>query len=179
MHKARLLKLILRKDYSTFHQRNMSNCEALNRPIENSIKGKLEAALKPLHCNVINESYMHNVPKNSETHFKVVVVSEKFDKQPLIKRHRMINQLLQAELQGGVHALSIVVSNSYYLLINPSLLARDKNYDLLKIGKQIYIVIYCLRQKHQSNGRQAIKRWLRVLFAGVVLENSVVLQFSN
>ncbi|XP_025996149.1 bolA-like protein DDB_G0274169 isoform X4 [Solenopsis invicta] len=108
MHKARLLKLILRKDYSTFHQRNMSNCEALNRPIENSIKGKLEAALKPLHCNVINESYMHNVPKNSETHFKVVVVSEKFDKQPLIKRHRMINQLLQAELQGGVHALSIV-----------------------------------------------------------------------
>ncbi|XP_039312322.1 uncharacterized protein LOC105201346 isoform X5 [Solenopsis invicta] len=72
-------------DYSTFHQRNMSNCEALNRPIENSIKGKLEAALKPLHCNVINESYMHNVPKNSETHFKVVVVSEKFDKQPLIK----------------------------------------------------------------------------------------------
>lgn len=28
---------------------------------------------------------MHNVPKNSETHFKVVVVSEKFDKQPLIK----------------------------------------------------------------------------------------------
>jgi len=32
----------------------------------------------------------------------------------------MINQLLQAELQGGVHALSIIVSG-YYLLINPSL----------------------------------------------------------
>lgn len=63
----------------------MSNCETLNRPVENSIREKLEAALKPLHCNVINESYMHNVPKNSETHFKVVVVSEKFDKQPLIK----------------------------------------------------------------------------------------------
>ncbi|XP_011685528.1 PREDICTED: bolA-like protein DDB_G0274169 isoform X2 [Wasmannia auropunctata] len=86
----------------------MSSCEALIKPIESSIRGKLEAALKPLHCVVINESYMHNVPKNSETHFKVVVVSEKFDKQPLIKRHRMINQLLQAELQGGVHALSIV-----------------------------------------------------------------------
>ena len=28
---------------------------------------------------VINESYMHNVPKGSETHFKVVVVSGKFE----------------------------------------------------------------------------------------------------
>ena len=28
---------------------------------------------------VINESYMHNVPKGSETHFKVVVVSEQFN----------------------------------------------------------------------------------------------------
>ncbi|TGZ50222.1 Uncharacterized protein DBV15_02071 [Temnothorax longispinosus] len=49
------------------------SCETLtvaNRPVENSIRGKLEAALKPLHCDVINESYMHNVPKNSETHFK-------------------------------------------------------------------------------------------------------------
>ncbi|XP_024890539.1 bolA-like protein DDB_G0274169 isoform X1 [Temnothorax curvispinosus] len=109
MYKRGLIRLILGKNYSTFRQRDMSiSCETLNGPVENSIRGKLEAALKPLHCDVINESYMHNVPKNSETHFKVVVVSEKFDKQPLIKRHRMINQLLQAELQGGVHALSIV-----------------------------------------------------------------------
>lgn len=70
-------------DYSTSHQRDMS--KTLNRPVENSIREKLEAGLRPLHCDVINESYMHNVPKNSETHFKVVVVSEKFDKQPLIK----------------------------------------------------------------------------------------------
>lgn len=28
----------------------------------------------------------------------------------------MINQLLQAELQGGVHALSIVVSDGYYFI---------------------------------------------------------------
>ncbi|KAL0129386.1 hypothetical protein PUN28_004230 [Cardiocondyla obscurior] len=86
----------------------MSSCDISNGPVESSIRGKLEAALRPLHCDVINESYMHNVPKNAETHFKVVVVSEKFDKLPLIKRHRMINQLLQEELQGGVHALSIV-----------------------------------------------------------------------
>ncbi|XP_011875128.1 PREDICTED: bolA-like protein DDB_G0274169 isoform X2 [Vollenhovia emeryi] len=103
-----IIRLILGKSCSTLHRRDMSSCETLSRPVETSIRGKLEAALNPLHCDVINESYMHNVPKNSESHFKVVVVSEKFDKQPLIKRHRMINQLLQAELQGGVHALSIV-----------------------------------------------------------------------
>ena len=28
---------------------------------------------------MINESYMHNVPKGSETHFKVVVVSPEFN----------------------------------------------------------------------------------------------------
>jgi len=68
-----------------FYQQDMSCCEALIRPVENSIREKLQAALKPLHCDIINESYMHNVPKNSETHFKIVVVSDKFDKQPLIK----------------------------------------------------------------------------------------------
>lgn len=57
----------------------------LNGPVENSIKRKLETVLKPLYCNIVNESYMHNVPKGSETHFKVVVVSEKFNKQPLIE----------------------------------------------------------------------------------------------
>ncbi|XP_012525675.1 bolA-like protein DDB_G0274169 isoform X1 [Monomorium pharaonis] len=108
MYKPKLTRLILRKGYNTFYQQDMSSCEALNRPVESSIRAKLEAALKPLHCDVINESYMHNVLKNSETHFKIVVVSEKFDEQPLIKRHRMINELLKAELQRGVHALSIV-----------------------------------------------------------------------
>ncbi|XP_011875129.1 PREDICTED: bolA-like protein DDB_G0274169 isoform X3 [Vollenhovia emeryi] len=85
-----IIRLILGKKNnnagcSTLHRRDMSSCETLSRPVETSIRGKLEAALNPLHCDVINESYMHNVPKNSESHFKVVVVSEKFDKQPLIK----------------------------------------------------------------------------------------------
>lgn len=51
---------------------------------------------------------MHNVPSGSETHFKIVVVSKMFEDTPLIKRHRIINQLLESELQSGVHALSIV-----------------------------------------------------------------------
>ncbi|XP_012224043.1 DNA-binding transcriptional regulator BolA isoform X1 [Linepithema humile] len=108
MYKARQLrKLIIRAD-SIFCWQNMSSGETLSRPVESLIRKKLEAGLKPLYCDIINESYMHNVPKGSETHFKVVIVSDKFDKQPLIKRHRMINELLQTELQEGVHALSII-----------------------------------------------------------------------
>ena len=56
-----------------------------DKPIETSIRRKLEDALKPLHMEVFNESYMHNVPKGSETHFKVLVVSDKFNDQSLIK----------------------------------------------------------------------------------------------
>lgn len=49
-----------------------------NNPVENSIRKKLVNSLNPSHIEVINESYMHNVPKGSETHFKVVVVSDTF-----------------------------------------------------------------------------------------------------
>ena len=33
-------------------------------------------AFAPLHLEVTNESHMHSVPAGSETHFKVIVVSE-------------------------------------------------------------------------------------------------------
>lgn len=50
---------------------------------------------------------MHSVPKGSETHFKVVIVSEKFENVKLIERHRSINNVLQEEFKKGLHALSI------------------------------------------------------------------------
>ncbi|XP_002732777.1 DNA-binding transcriptional regulator BolA-like [Saccoglossus kowalevskii] len=76
-------------------------------PVATSIKNKLSEAFQPVHLQVINESHMHSVPKGSESHFKVVVISDKFDKQTLIKRHRMVNESLEEELKGPVHALSI------------------------------------------------------------------------
>jgi BolA protein len=56
-----------------------------SKPVERSIHKKLMETLNPVHLDIFNESYMHNVPPGSETHFKVVVVSEKFDNLPLIK----------------------------------------------------------------------------------------------
>jgi stress-induced morphogen len=73
-----------------------------------SIEAKLSQAIHPLHLEVRNESYKHNVPANSETHFQVVVVSDSFVSRTLLQRHRQIHDILEEELKGPVHALSIV-----------------------------------------------------------------------
>eukprot|EP00566_Odontella_aurita_P023048 CAMPEP_0113554336 /NCGR_PEP_ID=MMETSP0015_2-20120614/16093_1 /TAXON_ID=2838 /ORGANISM="Odontella" /LENGTH=134 /DNA_ID=CAMNT_0000455467 /DNA_START=96 /DNA_END=500 /DNA_ORIENTATION=+ /assembly_acc=CAM_ASM_000160 len=82
-------------------------------PVKEAITKKLTESLSPTHLEVRNESYMHNVPPNSETHFKVIVVSPAFasTKTPLA-RHRMVNSVLSEEVasNGPVHALSIVAS---------------------------------------------------------------------
>ncbi|MBB1363851.1 MULTISPECIES: BolA family transcriptional regulator [unclassified Shewanella] len=75
--------------------------------VEQIITDKLNHAFSPLHLEVINESNRHHVPPNSETHFKVVVVSDQFSEQRLLARHRLVNQALADELANGVHALSI------------------------------------------------------------------------
>ena len=75
--------------------------------IQNAITEKITAALTPLHLEVINESHKHAVPPGSESHFKVIVVSDRFAGQRLVKRHQALNALLADELKGGVHALSL------------------------------------------------------------------------
>ncbi|EAA08757.5 AGAP003706-PA [Anopheles gambiae str. PEST] len=81
----------------------------VEKPIENAIRAGLTKELAPVHLEVVNESYMHNVPKGSETHFKVLVVSPQFEGLPLIKRHRLVNEIVKSQLAGDfVHALSIV-----------------------------------------------------------------------
>ena len=74
--------------------------------IQNSIENKL-SALNPAYLEVINESHMHSVPENSETHFKVVMVSDQFAGARLVKRHQQIYGALKDELAGPVHALAL------------------------------------------------------------------------
>lgn len=71
-----------------------------------TITDKIQDALNPLHLEVENESHMHNVPEGSESHFKILVVSDQFDGQMLIKRHRLINQILSDELKQ-IHAMAL------------------------------------------------------------------------
>ena len=75
--------------------------------IKNTIEKKLSEALGLLHMEVVNESQNHNVPPNSETHFKVTLVSQEFNGLGLVKRHQKIYGLLKEELAGSVHALAL------------------------------------------------------------------------
>uniref|UniRef100_A0A914V0H0 BolA-like protein 1 n=1 Tax=Plectus sambesii TaxID=2011161 RepID=A0A914V0H0_9BILA len=84
-----------------------STTGASEGPVSMIIREKLTQAFHPSHLEVICESHMHNVPKGSEKHFKVSVVSDKFEGLPLIKRHRLVNEALAEELAGPVHALRI------------------------------------------------------------------------
>ena len=100
---------------STITMSTVASASAANHslfPVQASITEKLKRALDPSYLDVINESHMHNVPKNSETHFKVVVVSSQFDKiKSPIQRHRLIHSALEEELNHPVHALSIVAKS--------------------------------------------------------------------
>lgn len=71
------------------------------------IEALLRDSLAPTHLEIENESRNHSVPAGSETHFKVVVVSEAFAGLGLVDRHRRVNEALRAELQAGLHALTI------------------------------------------------------------------------
>ncbi|MEE9332670.1 MAG: BolA/IbaG family iron-sulfur metabolism protein [Granulosicoccaceae bacterium] len=71
------------------------------------INDKIVDEFQPIYLDVINESDNHNVPVGSESHFKLVVVSEAFTDTSLIQRHRGINKLLADQLAGAIHALSL------------------------------------------------------------------------
>ena len=75
--------------------------------IHERIKAKLTATFAPSYLEVVNESFMHSVPQGSESHFKVVIVSEQFACKRLIGRHRAVNKALADELAEHIHALAI------------------------------------------------------------------------
>ncbi|MBA2652158.1 MAG: BolA family transcriptional regulator [Tatlockia sp.] len=63
--------------------------------------------LEPSFLEVEDESSRHHVPDGAETHFKLSIVSEKFNDLTKIARHRILNKLLAEELNSGLHALSL------------------------------------------------------------------------
>lgn len=80
--------------------------------IQQNITQKLNDAFSPEHLEVVNESFMHNVPEGSESHFKITIVCDAFENKMLIARHRLVNKVLAEELkndrsEGGIHALAL------------------------------------------------------------------------
>ena len=71
------------------------------------IKRRIAEQLAPQWCEVINESHQHNVPPNSETHFKVTVVTAHFENLRQVQRHQRIYALLGDLMSAPIHALAL------------------------------------------------------------------------
>lgn len=92
--------------------------------VREQIEEKLKAAFDPVFLEVTDESYRHNVPAGSESHFKVVLVSERFTGERFLNRHRLIYGTLSEELANTVHALALhTYTNKEWAVLQDSIFA--------------------------------------------------------
>ena len=80
--------------------------------IKQSLLNILETSFNPSFLDLINESHLHAVPKNSETHFKAIIVSDDFTGKSHMERHQMLYQALGNNIKN-IHALSLVCKDSF------------------------------------------------------------------
>lgn len=75
------------------------------------LRQKLEAGLQPSRLDIVDESARHaghaGARPEGETHFRVTIVSERFAGLGRVERHRLVHDLVAAELADRVHALSV------------------------------------------------------------------------
>ena len=66
---------------------------------------------KPHFFSVSDVSEQHrghqNFKENVESHFEIIIVSEKFDNRNKIERHRMVNKSLKEEFLSDLHSVTI------------------------------------------------------------------------
>ncbi len=76
------------------------------------IQDTLAAALSPERLDVVDESERHaghmGAVPGKTTHVRVLVTAQAFRGKSRIERHRIVNELLAAEMAEGLHALAIV-----------------------------------------------------------------------
>lgn len=74
---------------------------------ETELKEMLETHFKCDFLEVVNESHQHSVPANSETHFKVTLVSDDFQGKTKVLRHQAVYKLVGELMNQGLHALAL------------------------------------------------------------------------
>lgn len=77
---------------------------------EARLREKLMIALEPTRLDIVNESELHaghrNSPGTGESHFRVLIVSPKFQGVSRVARHRMVNEAIADEMKR-IHALAL------------------------------------------------------------------------
>lgn len=77
------------------------------------IRGKLEEAFAPRLLEVVDDSERHRghagFQEGGESHFNVVIESERFKGLSRIARHRAVHQALGPDLVSEIHALALTI----------------------------------------------------------------------
>ncbi len=86
----------------------------MNQPLRTErIRALVSAALAPVLLEVRDDSAQHaghaGAAPGGETHYSVLVVSDRFAGQGRVARHRMVNTALGSEFAQGLHALALTL----------------------------------------------------------------------
>ena len=73
--------------------------------MQKHLEDQIKLAFNPFFFEVINESSNHSGPA-TESHFKLIIVSDDFNGISLINRHRKVNELFREEL-SHFHAMAL------------------------------------------------------------------------
>ncbi len=73
---------------------------------QTAIEQLVQLAFTPVHCELVNESHMHSVPPGSESHFKLVLVSDHFDGVRAVARHQKVYGAM-GDMMSQIHALAL------------------------------------------------------------------------
>ena len=74
--------------------------------IQNELEAIISKDFAPEPIELVNESYMHSVPAGSESHFKLVLVSEQFSGMRSVARHQKVYAAL-GDMMQKIHALAL------------------------------------------------------------------------
>ncbi len=80
--------------------------------MQQRIVARLTEGLDPTALDVVDESDRHaghaGARSGGGTHYRVRIVSARFDRRSRVERHRLVYDLLTAEFADGLHALALV-----------------------------------------------------------------------
>jgi len=83
--------------------------------VAETIEAKLRDAFTPVKLAVIDESHLHaghaGARPQGESHFRVEIISERFEGLSRVARQRAIYQALADEMTSDVHALALDVKS--------------------------------------------------------------------
>jgi BolA protein len=87
----------------------MSTANGTNERVDR-IRSLLQAALQPSRLEVGDDSHLHVGHAGAASgggHYSVKIVSEQFEGQRLVMRHRLVYDAVQGMMHTDIHALAI------------------------------------------------------------------------